>query len=140
MLRSIIAVTIGVLIGSCIVIFASFIVMQMVPVPADIDPNARDVMKKLPLANQFGVILVWFFGTFSGALAAGFIGRRWAPAIWVVAATMALFAISNLASYPPPFWMAAATFGLIGGGGFSAVKLTKASYGKPVEGAPRPGL
>ncbi len=140
MLRSIIAVTIGVLIGYCIAIFASFILIQMVPVPADIDPYARDVMKKLPLANQAGVILVWFFGTFSGALAAAFIGRRWAPAIWVVAATMALFAIVNFASYPSPIWVVLVTVGVIGGGGFSAVKLTKASYGKPVEGAPRPGL
>ncbi len=140
MLRSVIAVTVGVLLGVCIVIFASFIVVQMVPVPANIDPNSRDVMKLLPIANQLGVVFIWFIGTFSGSIAASIIGVRWAPAAVVVAATMAIFAISNLVSFPAPAWMALATIGAIAGGGFLAIRATNASFGRPVENAPKPGL
>ena len=97
MLRSIIAVTAGVLAGVTIVIFGAFIVTQMTP-----DLSG---LKSLPIASKFGVIGVWFVGAFFGAGLSSLIGKRWAPASWVVAATMALFAVSNFAADPAPLWM-----------------------------------
>lgn len=131
MLRSIIAVTAGVLAGVTIVIFGAFIVTQMTP-----DLSG---LKSLPIANKFGVIGVWFVGAFFGAGLSSLIGRRWAPASWVVAATMALFAVSNFAADPAPLWMMALTVAGIAAGGWSAVRTTAARYGAP-PAAKKPGL
>ncbi|MEK7264831.1 MAG: hypothetical protein AAB227_01915 [Pseudomonadota bacterium] len=131
MLRSIIAVTAGVLLGVTVVIFGAFIVTQMTP--------ELTGLKSLPVANKFGVVGVWFVGAFLGALIASFVSRRWAPASWVVAATMALFALSNFASDPAPLWMAALTIAGIAAGGWVAVQATSARYGAP-PAAPKPGL
>lgn len=139
MLRSIIAVTSGVILGFTIVVFASFIVMQMIPAPQDLDPSDPNILKLLPLQNQLGVAIVWFVGVFVGALAVAFIGRRWAPSVWVLAATMALFAGSNFLQFPAPIWLALVTFAVIGGAGWLAVTLTRARYGAP-PAAPKKGL
>ena len=96
MLRSIIAVTFGVLIGVTIVIYLSFAAAVTVESDGVAAPVAR--MQDLPIANQFGVVAVWFLGTAIGAAIASLIGRRWAPSSWIVAATMALFAATNFAS------------------------------------------
>lgn len=131
MTRSVIAVTAGVLLGVTVVIFGAFIVTHMTP-----DLSG---LNSLPVANMFGVIGVWFVGAFLGAVVSSLAGRRWAPASWVVAATMALFAISNFASDPAPLWMASLTLAGIAAGGWIAVKATSARYGAP-PAAPKSGL
>src|SRR3990167_3711905 len=128
MLRSVIAVTAGVLLGVTVVIFGAFIVTQMTP--------ELSGLNSLPVVNKFGVVGVWFVGAFLASL----VGRRWAPASWVVAATMALFAMSNFASDPAPFWMIALTLAGIAAAGWSAVKMPSASYGAPPAAATKTGL
>src|SRR3990167_7260373 len=132
MLRSVIAVTAGVLLGVTVVIFGAFIVTQMTP--------ELSGLNSLPVVNKFGVVGVWFVGAFLGAALASLVGRRWAPASWVVAATMALFAMSNFASDPAPFWMIALPLAGIAAAGWSAVKMPSASYGAPPAAATKTGL
>lgn len=131
MLRSIIAVTIGVLVGVTIVIFGAFFVMQSALAKIALHP---DGLKSLPVANLLAVVGVWCAGSFFGATAASLAGRRWAPAPWVVAATMAIFAISNFTSDPAPFWMMILTLVGIASGGWGAIKSTSAHYGAPPSG------
>ena len=131
MLRSIIAVTVGVLLGVCIVIFASFFAAEIAPIPESLDPISADAMKRLPLTNKLIIISIWALGAFLGAIAASYISRRWAPASWVVASAMLLFAISNFASFPAPIWMVFASLGAIISGGYLAVAATGARYKIP---------
>lgn len=129
MLRSVIAVTAGVLIGVAIVIYASFIVSAMLP--SEFDPGKAADMTALPVVNQAGIVAVWFVGVFLAALAATLISGKWAPVSWIVAATMALFAMSNYSSFPAPAWMQLATYAAIVGAGWAPVRLTNASYARP---------
>lgn len=138
MLRSVLAVTAGVLIGVTVVIYGGFIVTQMVSTGDGGATAQLNGLKTLPLANQFGVVGVWFIGAFLGAIAASLIGRRWAPASWVVAATMALFAVSNFTSDPAPLWMQASSITAIAAAGWLTVKITSARYGAlPAPSKPR---
>ncbi len=139
MLRSVLAVTAGVLIGVTVVIYGAFIVAQMIPAGDGVPPTQLSGLKSLPLANQFGVVGVWLIGAFLGSVVASFFGRRWAPASWVVAATMGLFAVSNFTSDPAPLWVQAMSVSAIAAGGWLAVKMTSARYGAPPT-KPKPGL
>lgn len=139
MLRSVLAVTAGVLIGVTVVIYGAFIVTQMVSAGDGSAAAQLNGLKSLPLANQFGVVAVWFLGAFLGAFAASIIGRRWAPASWVMAATMALFAVSNFTSDPAPLWMQALSIAAIAAAGWLAIKVTSARYGAPPT-VPKPRL
>jgi len=136
MLRSIVAVTAGVLFGVTIVIFGAFIVTQSASAG---DAAHLSGLKSLPVAILLGVVGVWFAGSLTGAVTASLIGRRWAPAAWIVAATMTLFAVSNFTSDPAPLWMALLTVAGIAAAGWCSIKLTSASYGAP-HSVPKPGL
>ena len=128
MLRSIIAVTVGVLAGVCVVIFSSILVPAVAPIPEGIDPKSAAAIGQLPLVNKVSVIVIWAVATALGSTAASLISMRWAPAAWVVAATMLLFAISNFASFSAPIWMVLGSLGAIAVGGLAAIRLTGANY------------
>lgn len=131
MLRSIIAVTAGVLLGVTIFIFGAFFVAQMIPPAEGVAPDQIKGLKSLPPSAQLAVTGAWFVSTFLGAMAASFAARRWAPVSWIVAATMGLFAVTNFASDPAPFWMQASSIIAIAVAGWLAIKVTSAGYGAP---------
>lgn len=138
MLRSVIAVTAGVLVGVAIFIYGAFIVAQMIPPVEGAAPDQIKGLMSLPPEGQLGVVGVWFLSTLSGALVASFAARRWAPISWIVAATMGLFAVTNFASDPAPFWVQALSVIAIATAGWLAIKVTSARYGAPP--APKPRL
>jgi hypothetical protein len=139
MLRSVIAVTAGVLVGVTIFIYGAFIVAQTIPATQGAAPDQIKGLMSLPPAGQLGVVGVWFLSTLSGSLVASIAARRWAPVSWIVAATMGLFAVTNFASDPAPFWVQALSIIAIAAAGWTAIKVTSACYEAP-PGAPKPPL
>lgn len=131
MIRSVIAVTAGVLVGVTIFIYGAFVVAQLNSAAGDVGPDRVNGLMSLPPEGRLGVVGVWFLSTFSGAMAASFAAKRWAPVSWIVAATMGLFAVTNFASDPAPFWMQASSIIAIAVAGWLAIKITSAGYGAP---------
>lgn len=130
MFRSIIAVTIGVLFGVTIVIYGSFLVSQMLGVQTPAESQFMSDMRALPFVNQAGIVAVWFAGAVLSTAATLLIARKWAPTSWVVAATMAIFAISNYSGNPSPFWMPIATLIGIFAAGWLSILATRSTYGR----------
>jgi hypothetical protein len=131
MIRSVIGVILGVLVGSVLVFVVESFGHRFFPAPAGFDPTDPAAVKSLPFATKFTVIVAWFAGAFGGGAAAALAGRRWAPAVWVVAATVFLFAVTNFTSYPHPLWMMLASAPATLLGGWLAVKATGADYHRP---------
>lgn len=131
MLRSVLSVLFGVLAGAAFVFVIERISLGLFPVPAGFDPTRPEAIAALPFGAKASVVFAWFAGAFGGGLVASLIARRWAPAVWVVAATMLLFAMTNFTAFPHPLWMIAASVPAAGLGGYFAVRLTGARYGRP---------
>ncbi|NWG93432.1 MAG: hypothetical protein HXY21_13155 [Parvularculaceae bacterium] len=139
MVRSIIGVLVGVIIGAFIVLAVEAVSHQAFPPPAAFDAKDAGAVAALPLGAKLSVLFAWFSGAFGGAVAALAIARRWAPAGWVVAATILLFAATNFAAFPHPLWMIIASIPATLAGGQLAILLTRANYGRP-PAPPKPGL
>jgi hypothetical protein len=93
-------------------------------------------MAQIPVGAKLFVVAGWFIGTLAGCALTGLLSKRWAPAVWVVAATMLFFTASTLVAIPHPAWMMLAGFASAPLAGFLAVKATRAKYGAPPGGRP----
>jgi len=122
MLRSIIGVTFGVLVAAFIVIFAANAAHH-----AFYNPDANGI----GLAEQLGIIGAWAACAFLGGVIALLIAKRWAPVGWVVAMTMALFAITNIGVSSGAWGVMLAALPAIAGGGWLAILATRSRYGPP---------
>lgn len=131
MLRSVLSVLFGVIAGAALVFVVERISHGQFPVPAGFDPTRPEAIASLPFGAKASVVIAWFAGAFGGGLVASLIAKRWAPAAWVVAATMLLFAITNFTAFPHPLWMMVASIPAAGIGGYLAVRITGARYGRP---------
>jgi hypothetical protein len=139
MVRSIIGVLVGVIVGAFIVLAIEAIAHQVFPPPAGFDPNNAGAVAALPLGAKLSVLFAWFGGAFGGGVAALLIARRWAPVGWVVAVTILLFAATNFSAFPHPLWMIIASIPAVLAGGQLANIVTRANYGRP-PAPPKPGL
>jgi MFS family permease len=141
MLRNVLAVLGGVVLGALVVFVIEIAGHSVFPPPRNIDfkdPDAlRAAMAQNPLGAKLFVVGGWFAGSFAGCVLTGFLSRRWAPAIWVVAGTMLFFIASTLATLPHPGWMMLAGFAGAPLAGILAIKATRAKYGPPPGGKPR---
>lgn len=131
MLRSVLSVLFGVLTGAAIVFAVERISHGLFPIPAGFDPTKPEAIAGLPFGAKASVVFAWFFGAFGGGVVAALIARRWAPAAWIVAATMLLFAMTNFSAFAHPLWMMIASAPAAALGGYLAVKITGARYGRP---------
>lgn len=132
MLRSILSALFGVLAGAVIVFVVERVSHAVFPVPAGFDPLKAGAIGALPFATKASVVFAWFAGAFGGGVTASLIARRWAPAAWVVAATILLFAATNFSAFPHPLWMMIASLPAAAFGGWLAVRITGARYGRPL--------
>ena len=139
MIRSIIGVLVGVIAGAFIVLTVEAISHQIFPPPAAFDAKDAGAVAALPLGAKLSVLIARFGGAFGGAVAALMIARHWAPAGWVVAATILLFAATNFSAFPHPLWMIIASIPATLAGGQLAILFARANYGRP-SGPPKPGL
>lgn len=140
MLRSVLSVVIGVIVASIIVLIVEMVGHSVTPSPVVLDPKDPTAMALVPLPAKVAVVLAWFAGALGGGIVASLIARRWAPAAWVVAATILLLAGVTMTQFPHPIWMIFGAVLATGLGGWLAVKATKAYYGRPFIGGPKPGL
>ncbi len=131
MIRSIIAVLAGVVVGAILILIVEGAGHLMIPPPPGFDLANPDSVKSVPVAAKVAVLAAWFVGSFGGGAAASIIARRWAPAAWVVAATIFLLSAVTMAEIPHPGWMMAGAIAVIALGGFLAVKATNGNYGRP---------
>jgi hypothetical protein len=133
MVRSALAVLLGVVIGATLVFIVERMGHAFFPAPPDFDASSATAVAALPLAAKFSVLAAWFAGALCGGAVAALIARRWAPAAWVVAMTILLLAGTSLAAIAHPLWMAIGAIPATMFGGWLAVLLTGARYGRPPE-------
>lgn len=131
MLRNVLSVLFGVIAGAALVFAFEAVSHALFPIPAGFDPVKPGAIAALPFVVKISVVAAWFAGALGGGLVASFVSRRWAPTVWVVAATMLLFAFTNFNAFPHPLWMMAASVPAAALGGYLAVRLTGARYGRP---------
>jgi hypothetical protein len=139
MVRSISAVLVGVIAGVVVIFVAGRLTVGFYPVPEGFDPSRAADIAARPLGSKLAVVFAWFAGAFGGGLGALLVSKRWAPAAWVVAATILLFAGANFSAFPHPLWMMLASLPATAFGGWLAVRLMRARYGAP-PGAAEKGL
>ncbi len=137
MLRSVLSVVIGVLLGSVLILVVEILGHAMFPPPPGLDPENPESLRATPAGAMLTVITAWFAGAFGGGVAASLIAKRWAPAAWVVAATILLLAGATMAELPHPLWMIAGAIVSTGLGGYLSVKLTHGYYGQPATSGPK---
>lgn len=138
MIRSIIAVIAGVVAATAIAIFGEAFALSLIVPPGEFVTAAGDwvAFESLPISAKASALAVCFAGSFGGGVVASFIARKWAPAAWVVAATLILFC----AGLPHPLWVKAVSVPIALVGAFLAVKATGGYYGRPATRAAAPGL
>ena len=111
MLRSIIAVVVGVLVGAVVVYVAELIGHMVYPLPEGVDmkdPVARAAaMDQISLGAKIAVVVAWGLGVFVGALAALIIGQSHEGLAWIVAAALFFMALITLVQLPHALWMLA---------------------------------
>lgn len=143
MLRSIIAVVVGILVAVVAVFSVEMAGHSLFPTP---DLGAADCSNPetyrdrqaavactaaTPLYAKIAVVVGWFLGALAGGAAALAIGRKWAPLAWVVAATILLLSVSNFVMFPHPVWMMAGSVLACALGGSAAVSLMRAGWRGP---------
>lgn len=112
MLRSILGIVLGILIGGLTVGLIEFAGNLFHPMPAEMDRNNWDAVKshaaKAPLAAHACVAIGWTIGPLVGAWIAAMIARR---SFLVIGLTIGIvFLLCDLAmilSLPTPLWLAA---------------------------------
>jgi hypothetical protein len=144
MVRSVLGVIAGVLAGVVAVILTEAIGHSLFPPPPGLDFKDREAlvaaMDKIPVGAKIAVIVAWFLGVFAGAATTSLIGRRWAPLAWLVAAILFAFACQTMLMIPHPLWMWVASVVAAIAGAYLAVKLTDASWTRPIAKAPTPKM
>lgn len=124
MVRSSLAVIAGLLFGSFLILLVEVTAHAIWPTP-DLAPGA------VASSALIVVLAAWFIGAFGGGLAASFISKRWAPTVWVVALCILLMAGFSVSTIPHSMLMALGAVIATFAGGFLAIAVTKAKYGRP---------
>ncbi len=110
MLRSILAVIVGILVMGITVAAVQWLGHSIFPPPPGIDPSNHDAMialiSTMPVAALAFVLVAYAFGTFLGAYTAATIStaHRRGVAIAVAVVMLALIAL-NFSMIPHPMWM-----------------------------------
>jgi hypothetical protein len=142
MLRSIIAVIAGVVVGSLAVFAFEYVGHAAYPASVAIDKNNPEQLRRLVEVTPFGAKLFvvggWFAGAFAGGVVALLIANRWAPVAWVVAACFLGLAATNFVAIPHPVWMEISAVGVCALGGAFAIALLRGRYGPPPQPSKKP--
>lgn len=135
MVRSVLGVVVGIVVGSLLVFVTERIGHVVYPTPEGFDFKDPAQLKRLVEVTPFGAKLFvvggWFLAAFVGGLAALRVARNWAPVAWIVGATFLGFCAMNFAAIPHPLWMEIAAVVVCLGGGWLATLVSRARYGAP---------
>jgi hypothetical protein len=136
MLRNIGAVAAGVVAGAIVIFIVEGAGHMIFPPPDGVnlkDPAAlAGIMESIPLGAKIAVLVAWFAGILAGGSAALYIGRRWAPVAWVVAAALFGMAAVTMIQIPHPLWMMIGAVVATLAGAFGAIKLFHGTYAPPL--------
>ncbi|MBL8795141.1 MAG: hypothetical protein JNM56_14625 [Planctomycetia bacterium] len=109
MLRSILAVVLGIIVGGITVGVVEFTGHTIYPPPPDLDASNREALSAYiataPIAVLLFVMAAWVLGAFTGGLVAAWIGRR-APVVHalIIGGFILLSGIASMLYYPHPAW------------------------------------
>ena len=108
MLRTILAVVAGAVIGVVVIAIVESIGHMIFPPPEGVDvkdpEQLKSVMDKIPVGAKAAVLVAWGLGVFAGGAVARFIAH--APyAAWIVAAILFAGAAWTMFMIPHPLWM-----------------------------------
>lgn len=109
-LRSVLAVIVGVVAGGVLISRVEMLNSRFYPMPAGLNPNDSTAMasyiRDLPAAAFGGVLAGWAIGTFCGAWIAAQIARR-KPIVHgaVIGAVFLILGIVNMVMLPHPIWV-----------------------------------
>ncbi len=142
MLRSLIAVIAGVVLGVVVVKGVEMVGMAVFPPPdLGIDFSNPETLKDreamgrfiqaVPPGGKIAVVLGWFLGALGGGVTALLIGRKWSPLGWIVAGAIFLLSVTNFFAFPHPLWMVAGAVFSALLGGFGATALTGSKFAPP---------
>ncbi|NWG71684.1 MAG: hypothetical protein HXY23_08780 [Parvularculaceae bacterium] len=143
MLRSILAVVLGIVAASVVVFAAEMVGHALYPTPSSEGHDCRSpktyndqaaaaaCVAATPFEAKVAVVVGWFLGVLIGGVVAALVGRRWAPLAWVVAVVIFLFCLVNFSALPHPAWMIAASVFAVLFGGFCATSFTGAKFALP---------
>lgn len=141
MLRSVIAVVAGVVIGSFLIFGIEALGHALWPATMTPDLHTaaglRADVAVLPFGAKASVVIGWFLGAFAGAATALAVAHRWAPAAWVVAATFLALTAVNFSAAAHPIWMMLAAPIATLGAGRLAIAALRGRYGPPSSAAGR---
>jgi hypothetical protein len=107
--RSILAVVLGVILAAIVVGLVEFIGQRFYPLPEGVDPADPEALKAVMAKAPFGmflfVLVAWFIGTFAGGwFAAWFSGRSRTLHALVVGALLMAAGIWNMLMITSPLW------------------------------------
>lgn len=143
MLRSIIAVVVGIVVASLAVFAAEMVGHRLYPTAdvagyacSEVDTYkvkeaAAACIAATPIGAKIAVVVGWFLGAFLGGVAALMIGRRWTPLAWIVALVIFLLSVMNFIAFPHPIWMMAGALVAAVLGGFGATAVMSAKTAPP---------
>ena len=110
LLRAILAVVAGLIVGFIVVAGIEWISTMLFPLPEGVDPTdesqMREVIRGMPAGAMVAVLFAWFLGTLAGAVTA--IRLHPARAKWAGMVVVGLFAaatVANMMMLPHPVWM-----------------------------------
>ena len=108
-LLNVASVLLGVLLGSIIIFGADFLDQALFPLPPGVNPRDPSALKAamahIPVGAFVVVLIGWIIGTFSGALVAARIARRYKVRCGMLVGVLFWGAgIANMLEIPHPLW------------------------------------
>ncbi len=143
MLKSIIAIVVGIVVASLVVFGVEMAGHRLFPTPDVAGHACREVetysvkeaaaacIGATPIYAKIAVVVGWLLGALIGGVAALAVGGKWAPLAWIVAGTIFFLSVTNFVMFPHPVWMMAGAVVAAVLGGLGATRLMGATYAKP---------
>ena len=109
MLRTLLAVFAGAVVGVVVIFIVEGIGHMIFPPPEGVDvkdpEQLKSVMDKVPVAAKAAVLVAWGLGVFAGGTLARFIVRDSPYVAWIVAVILFAGATWTMIMIPHPLWM-----------------------------------
>ena len=108
MVRNIIAIIAGVIVGGVVVALMEMAGHSLFPVPEGdwMDPEfVKQNAYRIPFMAKFAVVIAWGVGAFAGGVTARLLSARWKYATLIIGLIFLAFAAINLVMIPSPLWM-----------------------------------
>ena len=114
MLKKIVAVVVGILIGGLGISLVQALSGQMYPWPEGLDYNNKEAfaafMKTLPVGALLMVILSYIVGSFFGGMAATAVGKEKYSSALIVGFGLTIAGVMNAIAIPQPLWVSIVSF------------------------------